>query len=817
MNSEEYITGDDWLPLRVKKDLSFKRRMDAFLEEIKEFGDKIALLKDQKSPFTNKFHTYNFINHKVYVHDEVDSRFREKLRPYLNGDELTYDNLINICIMVKNAGDGFRDVLTQNLPYMDRYTILDTGSTDNTVQIAKEVLAGKRGEIYEEPFINFRDSRNRLLDLAGTHCFYNVMLDDTYVLQGKIREFLDFVRGDDIVDSYAITIQDIDTMYSSNRIIKSDRNIRYVNLMHEILQKENNMAVNIPLEFGHIVDIVSDYMTERTNERKQYDLKILNEMLKEDPNEPRTYYYMATTYVCLKDWKNALHWFLKRIEFDGYANEKQDALYYIAAIKHLFMEDPWEECLTWLLRCYEFDPKRAESLYIIGDYYAKNGMDSTAMIFLKRAFDIGFPRIDMSVRMNIYNLHIPQRLLEVSFRLGEYKIAHEAAKKIIDTNNDNQITRNFYTLLDIANKTDTTSIPVDIGKLIIFIAPGGWDKWSGETLYKKGLGGSETFIVKYSEYLAKNTQYKVVVFCNCDGQDFNDVTYRPLEEYFSFVGKYKVDYCIVSRYSEYILSSCVRGIKTLFASHDIVRDGEIILRHPNLIKLLCISNWHMNDFNKRTGVEFERLDVISYGIDTDKYTPKDKQKYLFIYPNFPNRGLIHLLDMWPKIIEKYPSAELHTFCDTQNTWCQEFWKDDMNKIDQLFIELKSKGVFNHGWVSRDVLDSYWRKAHVWLYPCTFEETYCLTALEAAASKTLAVTNNLAALGESVGNRGVVVVGDAKNSVWKEKILSKLFDVLDSEQENTYIEKNYQYACSKSFENVVPEFFNKYLNDHNATI
>jgi hypothetical protein len=42
--------------------------------------------------------------------------------------------------MVKNGGDTFEKVLTENLPYIDKWTILDTGSTDNTIDIINKIL-----------------------------------------------------------------------------------------------------------------------------------------------------------------------------------------------------------------------------------------------------------------------------------------------------------------------------------------------------------------------------------------------------------------------------------------------------------------------------------------------------------------------------------------------------------------------------------------------------------------------------------------------------------------------------------------------------
>jgi hypothetical protein len=191
--------------------------------------------------------------------------------------------------MVKNGGPQFEEMLVSNMPIIDRWTILDTGSTDKTIEIIHNTLIGtKRGTLHQEPFIDFKQSRNRCLDLAGTDCKFIIMLDDTYQVYGNLREFLNIVRGDQMTTSFTIMIHSSDIHYGSNRIIKSESGLRYVHRIHEVITDKDNINVVIPTHASHIIDKRFDYMEERTMSRKELDLKLLYEELEENKTNPRT-------------------------------------------------------------------------------------------------------------------------------------------------------------------------------------------------------------------------------------------------------------------------------------------------------------------------------------------------------------------------------------------------------------------------------------------------------------------------------------------------------------------------------------------------
>ena len=209
----------------------------------------------------------NFINEfKYFFNDNIVDE----------NNSFIYDNLINLCVIDKNGGDDFKNMLIQNLYMIDRWTILDTGSTDNTIENIKEILVGKKkGELFEEPFVDFKTSRNKCIELAGDTCKFILMLDDTYIIKNKGREFVNFLRDDQYSDSFSFFIKDDDVEYTSNRLIKTDRkHIRYLFKIHEVITPLNNINVIIPIDDTFIEDKKSDYMNNRTVNRKQMDLKL---------------------------------------------------------------------------------------------------------------------------------------------------------------------------------------------------------------------------------------------------------------------------------------------------------------------------------------------------------------------------------------------------------------------------------------------------------------------------------------------------------------------------------------------------------------
>ena len=778
----------------------------------------------------------------VYIPSHCFSQFQKHFHYFIENSLLKYDNLIHLCIMVKNGGEQFENMLIKNMPIIDCWTILDTGSTDNTIEIINRVLVGKKkGQLYCEPFINFRDTRNRCLDLAGKTCKYTLMLDDTYIIEDDLRDFLNVVRGDQFGDSHSLYIKSDDSEYVSNRIVKTDRNLRYIYKIHEVISNDNNKNVIVPIEKSRILDYRCDYMETRTMNRKQYDIQLLLEELEEDPNDPRHLYYLGQTYNVIGNFEKAYEYFLKRVEHpnEGFLQEKIDACFEAARNANFKLNKSWDICEALYLKAYEMDKTRPDSLYFLGIHYNEKHNYQKAYEYFKEAFRVGYPvHAQYSLKPTLSFHFLPKFLPLLCYLLNDFSLGLSATTLYFQHNKsdaDQYVVmvswhKIFENLMKMPPLVQNIIIPVK--PYLCFVADGGFEPWTGREILTKGVGGSETYIIEMARYIQKQGVFQVIVFCNCLNTDvFEGVTYYHLSKYFSFVRENQVNTCIVSRFSEYLPVAIKSTVENVYlVVHDLTPSGCVIPRDNKFKKIFCLTEWHVEYMSAQFPVLKDMMIPFYYGIDVDKFGGREgeglgtgeleiferkpeKVPYKFIYSSFPNRGLLEVLKIWRRIFIAEPRASLHIYSDVNGKWVNSVAKEQMDEIRQLMSSLTGMNIYYYGWVSKKELADAWLSSDIWFYPCTFAETFCLTALEAALTKTFAITSNLAALNNTVGNRGVLIPGDPKTEEWQNMALTILLSYMTpsfSQKRNKLIEDNYQWATKMSWKNQADRLLNGYL-------
>jgi glycosyltransferase involved in cell wall biosynthesis len=331
------------------------------------------------------------------------------------------------------------------------------------------------------------------------------------------------------------------------------------------------------------------------------------------------------------------------------------------------------------------------------------------------------------------------------------------------------------------------------GKLdIVFFVGHGLEPWNGATIQKTGMGGSETMAWELSRRLAR-MGHRVRLYGHCtptmeglfDGVEFYDQgRYRNLE----------CDVLIASRRPDAVDDSySVKATARILWVHDVhVGEGLNFTRAYRFDAILALSDWHkrtlMNVYPSvpeskivvtRNGIDLARFcahepwpsdaeDCPSCGLNQDYHEPIKRDPHKCVFSSSPDRGLQPLLDMWPRIREQVPTATLHIFYGWDNWEKVAKINGDRAQLAQI-ANLKHlagtlPGVTLRGRVSQEELAQEFLSAGVWTYPTWFWETSCITAMEAQAAGLHIVTSHLAALVETVGDRGVLLRADNPDEV-----------------------------------------------------
>lgn len=295
---------------------------------------------------------------------------------------------------------------------------------------------------------------------------------------------------------------------------------------------------------------------------------------------------------------------------------------------------------------------------------------------------------------------------------------------------------------------------------IAFVVPGAlWD-WNATTVKTQGMGASEKSIVQMAEALS-DAGYSVEVYGPVPYAEVNNgVRYWPLVQ----LRHANVTKIIISRspgfapVADNMIGKNVRKILWLQDAFYPDLNAEVAEKYE---KIVVVSQWHAEAMHQLHGVPLDKMEVIYNPVDPALYrTGTARKNDHFIYCSSPDRALIPLLRMWPKILEKLPNATLDIFygwrgCEKLGMGTNADWTKRYQEARREFETLRyQKGVTVRDMVSPNELARTFCYAGVWLYPVPeFTETCCTAALEARAAGCIPVAPPLAALAETAQVNG----------------------------------------------------------------
>ena len=182
-------------------------------------------------------------------------------------------------------------------------------------------------------------------------------------------------------------------------------------------------------------------------------------------------------------------------------------------------------------------------------------------------------------------------------------------------------------------------------------------------------------------------------------------------------------------------------------------DQEAIqwMNNPELLNkinhFVFVSNWQSENYRKIFGIAGYKTSIMKNAcIGVPDVEKKKLLPIKICYTSTPYRGLDVLLDAW-KYLEHLP-CELHIFSSTK-IYGTEFANQEEEKYQYLYDKCSTlKNVVYRGSIDNEQLRAELPLFDIMAYPSTFEETSCISVIEALSAGLRVVCSNIGALPET---------------------------------------------------------------------
>ncbi|RLG34104.1 hypothetical protein DRN98_02990 [Methanosarcinales archaeon] len=307
---------------------------------------------------------------------------------------------LSICIITKNEQNNIGSCIQSVAPIANEVILVDTGSTDNTVSIAKKLGANTSSF----PFAgDLAEARNFSIEKA--HNDWILLIDADERIAKEDYDVIKSIIETDDVDGYRIIVRNYtydssvegwlpnDNKYPEYahfpgfflfnlvRLFRKSSRIRYEGFVHETNEKslKGKKIIQSSVAIHHLGRI-----DKGTTARKdQLYLELGYRKIKADPSNPRAYYELAKQCMAFEQWEEALDLLRQAISYS--MNDVDILFQYAVALQKL--EKPTESIKIYQ-RILEISPDHFGSLVNMGVALRDLGRFEESQYFLSAALKL---------------------------------------------------------------------------------------------------------------------------------------------------------------------------------------------------------------------------------------------------------------------------------------------------------------------------------------------------------------------------------------------------------------------------------------------
>lgn len=348
---------------------------------------------------------------------------------------MNHNPTLSLCMIVKNEEKYLPQCLESVRDLVDEMIIVDTGSTDSTVQIAEKYGA----QIYHHPWQgSFSEARNYGLQFAT--CDWILQLDaDEELEKEDIPLLKNIIQNDQLHAVFLAILNDTKTGWSKHyfqRLFRRGK-ARYEGIVHNQL-KYNGPDHKSEVRIYHWGYNLSEDVMQKKFKRTE---DLLLQQLEKDPADPFThqnYVRVVRAQERLEDVVQAAKHALK------VARHRMDHIHYQMIVYDmgicLFLLKKYEEARDACADILKMNPRNLDALFTMGGVQFKFGKFSKALEYFQSF--LKYQKIEhenpkhsvLIVDTYSYDHQVYGNMADCFFHLEQYENSRQAAQKAVELN-----------------------------------------------------------------------------------------------------------------------------------------------------------------------------------------------------------------------------------------------------------------------------------------------------------------------------------------------------------------------------------------------
>jgi glycosyltransferase involved in cell wall biosynthesis len=302
---------------------------------------------------------------------------------------------ITLCIIVKNEEKFLPDCLKSVEGVVDEIILVDTGSTDSTIEIAKQFGA----KVIQHQWNNdFAEARNISLKQATGEWILILDADESLDLSDRkhLHKYIEQSTADifslELINYYG-EVQDDNKVYTmaQSRLFRNELGLYFENSIHETINLHKmNLDIqsipHIPIKIHHL-----GYLTPVTKEKgkNERNMSLLLTEIKKENHSPWMEYHLASEYYRQGKFDNAFQYCNESIMRFLLSGLKPPSLVYNLKYSALVSSGSFKEALKGIDKAIQLYPDYVDLHFYKAISLYNDGMYKEAILTLEHCRSLG--------------------------------------------------------------------------------------------------------------------------------------------------------------------------------------------------------------------------------------------------------------------------------------------------------------------------------------------------------------------------------------------------------------------------------------------